>query len=117
MAKVAIVCNGSENSNIYPAFILGSAAAATGDDVIMFFTPGAVPALMPGYLEGVKGKGMPDMKDLLDGINALGGRMVLCELALEAKDVTAADLRDDIEIGGATAFLAEIQDAKTTFSF
>ncbi len=43
--------------------------------------------------------------------------MMLCELGLEAHDVTASDLRDDIDIGGATTFMAEIQDAKTTFSF
>ena len=89
MGKVALICNGSENSNIYPAFVLASSAVASGDDVIIFFTPEAVPALKPGILEGMTGKGMPDMKDLLEGFMALGGRMMLCELGLEAHDVTA----------------------------
>jgi len=117
MGKVAIICNGSENSNVYPTFIMGSAAAASGDDVIIFFTPGGVPALKPGYLESINGKGMPSMKELVDGVKALGGRLILCELGLEAKDVTPADLRDDIEIAGATSFMADIKDVKTTFSF
>ena len=117
MGKVAIVCNGSENSSVYPSFIMGSAAAASGDDVVIFFTPGAVPALKPGYLEGVEAKGMPPMRELVDGIKALGGRLILCELALEAKDVTPGDLRDDLEIGGATSFMADIKDANVTFSF
>ena len=117
MGKVAIICNGNENSSVYPTFIMGSAAAAAGDEVIIFFTPGAVPVLKPGYLENLNGKGMPAMKELLEGIKALGGRMILCELGLEAKDVTVEDLRDDIEIGGATSFMADIKDAKTTFSF
>ncbi len=117
MGKVAFICNGCENSNIYPAFVLASSAVASGDDVVIFFTPAAVPALKPGYLESMTGKGMPDMKDLLEGVMALGGRMMLCELGLEAHDVTAEDLRDDIDIGGATTFMADIQDAKTTFSF
>jgi len=117
MGKAAFICNGSEKSNIYPAFILASSAIASGDDVIIFFTPAAVPALKPGFLESMTGKGMPDMKDLLEGVMALGGRMILCELGLEAHDVIASDLRDDITIGGATTFMAEIQDAKTTFSF
>lgn len=115
--KVAIVCNSSENSNLYPAFILGSSAAALGDDVIIFFTPGATPALMPGVLEGIEGKGMPPMKELVEGIKALGGRMIVCELALEAKGVTMDELRDDIEVGGATSFLVDIKDAQLTFSF
>ncbi|NOQ21339.1 MAG: peroxiredoxin [Candidatus Aegiribacteria sp.] len=117
MGKVAIICNGSENSNIYPTFVIGSAAAAVGDDVIIFFTPGAVPALRPGYLESITGKGMPPMKELVDGVKALGGRLILCELGLEAKDVAPEDLRDDLEIGGATSFMADIQNARTTFSF
>jgi predicted peroxiredoxin len=117
MAKVAFICNGSENSNLYPAFILGSAAAAAGDDVVIFFTPGGVPALRTGVLEGITGKGMPDMADLLEGIFALGGKLMLCELGLEAHDVTPEDLRDDIIITGATTFMAEIQDASNTFSF
>jgi peroxiredoxin family protein len=53
MGKVAIIRNGSENSNLYPTFIMGSATAASGDDVIIFFTPGGVPALKPGYLESL----------------------------------------------------------------
>jgi len=117
MGKVAMICNGSENSNLYPAFILASAAAAAGDDVVIFFTPGGVPALKPGYLESITAKGMPDMKDLLEGVMALGGKLMLCELGLEVHDVTAEDLRDDLEIGGATSFMADIKDAKTTFSF
>ncbi len=117
MAKVAFICNGSENSNLYPTFIFASSAIAAGDDVIIFFTPAAVPALRPGYLESLTGKGMPPMESLLEGFVALGGRLGLCELALDAHDVTAADLRDDLEIGGATSFMAEIREAKTTFSF
>ena len=84
---------------------------------MIFFTPGGVSALKPGYLENIKAKGMPDMGELLDGVKALGGRMILCELGLEAKDVTPAELRDDIEIAGATSFMAEIREASNTFSF
>ena len=117
MAKVAFICNGSENSNLYPAFVLGASAAAAGDDVVIFFTPAGVPALKPGFLEGINAKGMPPMGELLDGVMALGGRMILCELGLDVHDVTAEDLRDDIEISGATSFMALIQDATNTFSF
>jgi len=115
--KVAIVCNGAENKNLYPTFILGSAAVASGDDLVIFFTPGAAPALRKGELEKIKAKGMPDMKELVEGIAALGGRMLLCELALEAKDMTKDEFRDGIEIVGATSFMADIDDAQITFSF
>jgi len=112
-----MVCNGSEPKNLYPAFILGSSAIASGDDLILFFTPGGAPALKKGELEKIKGKGMPDMADLVEGIMALGGRILLCELAFEAKDMTKDELRDDVEVVGATTFMAEISDAQVTFSF
>jgi len=117
MAKVAIVCNGDQPPVLYPTFVLASAAAASGDDVIIFFTPGAVPALKPGVLEGIQGKGMPPMKELVEGVQTLGGKLVLCELALEAKGVKKEELRGGLEIGGATSFMAEIKDANVTFSF
>ncbi len=117
MSKVAMVCNGSEPKNLYPAFILGSSAVASGDDLIIFFTPGAAPALKKGELEKIKAKGYPDMADLVEGVTALGGRLLLCELAFEAKDMTKDEIRDDVEVVGATTFMAEINDARITFSF
>jgi len=115
--KLAIVCNGAENSNLYPTFILGSSAAAAGDEVILFFTPGGAPALKKGELEKIKAKGMPDMADLVEGVLMLGGRILLCELAIDAKGIKEEEFREDIEIVGATKFLAEITDAQITFSF
>lgn len=117
MAKMAITVNGAEPKNLYPPFIIGSSAVASGDDVILFFTPGGAPALKKGVLEGIKGKGLPDMADLLDGLTALGGRIMMCELAFEAKDMKEEDLREEVEVVGATTFIVEAADAQLTFSF
>ena len=112
-----MVCNGDQPTNLYPAFILGSSAIASGDDLIIFFTPSGAPALKKGVLENMKGKGLPDMADLVEGVTALGGRIMLCELAFDAKDMKQEDLRDGVEVVGATTFMAEINDAQVTFSF
>jgi predicted peroxiredoxin len=117
MSKVAMVCNGSEPKNLYPAFILGSSAIASGDELIIFFTPSGAPALKKGELEKIKGKGLPDMADLVEGVTELGGRLLLCELAFEAKDMKEEDLREGVEVVGATTFMSEISDAQVTFSF
>jgi predicted peroxiredoxin len=96
---------------------LGSSALASGDDVILFFTPGGAPALKKGVLEEIKAKGMPDMAELVEGLSALGGRLLMCELAFEAKDMKPEDLREEVEIVGATTFIVEAQGAQLTFSF
>ena len=120
MAKTAMTCNSAEPSSIFPTFILASAAAACGDDVVIFFTVGGAPAMVKGELEKMndsKGKGLPDLMELYEGFCVLGGKIIVCELILGAKDLKAEDLREGVEITGATSFLGEISDAQITFSF
>jgi len=97
---------------------MGSAAAACGDDVVIFFTVGGAPAMVKGELEKIKGgKGMPDLMELYEGLCVLGGKIIVCELVLGVKDLKAGDFREGLEITGATSFLGEISDAQITFSF
>ena len=96
---------------------MGSAAAALGDDVVLFFTPGAAPALKKGELEKMRAKGMPHMAELVQSVQDLGGRLLLCELCLEAKDLKEEDLRQGLEIVGVAAFLADTRDADRTLCF
>ena len=118
MGKVVITCNGSEPSNLYPPFIIGSSALASGDELVIFFTPGAGPAMKKGVIEGIKKKGYPDLIELYNGVVELGGKLILCELALDACDLKQEDLRDGLELAGATAFVAkEAQGATLSLSF
>jgi len=117
MAKVAITVNGSAPPNIFPPMILGSSAAASGDDVTIFCTPGGAPTMVKGELEKIQGKGLPNIVELYNGIRDLGGKIFVCELALENKDLKVEDFREGVEIVGATSFIASIADATITFSF
>jgi predicted peroxiredoxin len=117
MSKVALVCNGSQPWNVFPTFIMGSAAAASGDDVLLFFTPGGAPVLVKGEIEKIEAKGLPNLLELYEGLVDLGGRVIACELALGAKDIKPEDFREGVEIMGVTSFLGEIQDAQITFAF
>jgi predicted peroxiredoxin len=118
MAKMAITCNGSAAPNIYPTCILGSSAVASGDEVILFFTPGGAPVLVKGEMEKMQDmKGYPNLIELYNGLVELGAKIYACELALEAKDLKKEDFREGVEIIGATTFVNEIKDATITFSF
>ncbi len=117
MPKIAFVCTSAEGKSIWPTFTLAAAAAALGDEVIIYFTPGAVPALEPDMLEEMSAKGMPAMKELVDGIKQLGGRFMLCELAMEALHIERDEVREDLEIVGATTFMSETKDAYRTLTF
>jgi predicted peroxiredoxin len=117
MAKVAITVNGSAPPNIFPPMILGSSAAGSGDDVTIFCCPGGAPTMVKGELEKISGKGLPDIVELYNGIRELGGKILVCELALDNKDLKPEDFREGVEIVGATSFMASIADANITFSF
>lgn len=117
MAKVAITVNNTESKNIFPPFILGSSAVSLGDELMIFFCPGGAPAMVKGVIEKMEGKGLPNLLELYEGVRALGGKIYVCELALEAKDLKKEDFREGVEIIGATAFMNEIRDATITFSF
>ncbi len=115
---MAIVCNTSESKAVFPALILASATVASGDDLIMFFEPEAGPVLVKGALEKYRGqKGMPDPVQMFEGIKELGGKFLLCELALAANDIKEEDLIDEVEVVGAATFVAEVQDATLAFTF
>ena len=117
MAKVAITVNGSEPKNVFPPFILGASAVASGDDLIIFFCPGGAPAMVKGVIEKMEGKGLPNLLELYEGVKNLGGKIYVCELALDAKDLKKEDFRDGVEIIGATTFINLIKDTTITFSF
>jgi predicted peroxiredoxin len=117
--KTAIVCNGSEPGNAFPTFILGSAAAALGDEVIIFVTPVAAAKLLKkGTLENINIEGMPNLVELYNSFQELGGKVILCELAFDVhKDLKKEDLREGVEILGGAKFMSDISDAQVTFSF
>lgn len=115
---MVIVCN-SDSTGVMPTFIFGASGVGIGEDVIIFFCPSAANVLLKGELEKFQGKkGLPDPVELFNTILEEGGRIILCELALEAKDIKVEDIRDErIEILKAPPFLLDAQGAGLTFTF
>lgn len=119
MGKTALTINGAASDNIFPAVTLAVSSAATGDEVILYFTPGGAPALVKGAMEKLneEAENMPDLIEMLDGLKMLGARFLLCELALEAHGIKEEDLMEGVEVVGATTFVGAAQGAQLTFSF
>jgi predicted peroxiredoxin len=115
---MVIVCN-SDTTGVMPTMIFGSSGVALGEDVIIFVCPAGANFLLKGELEKFQGKkGLPDPVELFNTILDEGGRIILCELALENKGIKVEDLRDSrIEIMKAPPFLMDAQDARLTFTF
>ena len=117
--KLVIVCNGGEGKNIMPTLIFASSGIALDNEVHIFFTPAGAKWLLKGELEKLgTPKGLPNPIDLWNTIMEQGAKVILCELALENKDIDPKDLRDErIVIEKAPPFLMDIEGAGLTFTF
>lgn len=115
---MVVICN-SDSAGVMPTFIMGASGVGIGEDVLLFFCPNGANVLLKGELEKFQGKkGLPDPVELFNTILDEGGRIILCELALEAKGINKEDLRDGrIEIMNASSFLLAAQGAGITFTF
>jgi predicted peroxiredoxin len=117
-APMVIICN-SDSTGVMPTFIMGASGVGIGENVLLFFCPNGANVLLRGELEKFQGKkGLPDPVELFNTVLEQGGRIILCELALENKGIKKEDLRDErIEIMNAPSFLLQAQGAGITFTF
>ncbi len=118
--KMVVVCNHADAPHVMPTMIMGASGVGIGDEVILFFCPGGAQALVKGELEKIRDmelKGLPDPVKLYDDIMTEGGRIILCELALENKGIKKEDLREGVEILNAPSFLLEAQGAGLSLVF
>jgi predicted peroxiredoxin len=116
--KMVVICNNAQ-TGIMPTLIMGSSGVALDNEVILFFSPGGSPMLLNGELEKLgTPKGLPNPVELFNTILDQGGTVILCELALGAKDIKPEDLRDSrIVIKNAPSFLMDAEGATMTLSF
>lgn len=117
--KMVVVCNHADPPHVMPTLIMGASGVGIGDEVILFFCPGGAQALVKNELEKIgQPKGLPNPVDLFNTILDEGGQIILCELALENKDIKVEDLRDDrILIKNAPSFLMDAEGSKMTLTF
>jgi predicted peroxiredoxin len=118
--KMVVVCNHADAPHVMPTMIMAASGVSIGNDVLMFFCPGGAQVLVKGELEKIRDmklKGLPDPVELYDTIVAEGGKVILCELALENKGIDPADVRDGVEIMNAPSFLLEADGAGLSLVF
>lgn len=119
MRKVSITLNGTDVKNIYPAVTIGVSAAASGDKVILFILPSALPAFVKGELEKLNDRAehLPDLMEMMEGLKMLEAEFLVCELGFGVNGLTEEDLIDGMKVVGATTFVAEASGSDITFSF
>lgn len=134
--RLSLVVYSESVDKIHYALAMASAAAAVNIPVCLFFTMGAIHALVdtngrPGWADmttsdGRSGRSLDDdyrllgvatFEELIEACSALGVRIMVCEMGLRAVNLTRENLRDDVEIveGGLVTFYSDAGDSPITF--
>ena len=118
-SKVAIsMTTGLEDpEQVTVALLTAVGAAEQGRPTLLFMTKEAVRLGLDGVAVGTACDGCPPISDLMKRFDAAGGRMLLCPICFNAKQLNAGQLVASAKLGGTVQLWEWIGDGATTFSF
>ncbi len=120
-SKIDIVCVSGTREKLQMAAMIASVAAATGDEVTVFFSMNALTYFIKGHTkdppaEGEFGEmltkqGVPPFKQLFQQAAELGDAKLLpCSMAMDLLEITGDEL--DPEFGAATGLTKFLSSAE-----
>ena len=128
--KVAIIASNGGLFDAYKVFNIATAAAATDQEVAIFFTfeglqlihkQGNQQLEMPEgkehYAEGFAKANIPSIPELLSMAQEMGVKFIGCQMTMDAMGIQKDELVEGIEVGGAVTFLEFAKDADVTLTF
>lgn len=128
--KVAIIASNGGLFDAYKVFNIATAAAATDQEVAIFFTfeglnlihkEGNKQLPMPEgkehFAEGFAKANVPSISELADMAQEMGVKFIGCQMTMDVMELEIEDFVDGIEVGGAVTFLEFAKDAGVTLTF
>lgn len=117
--KINIVCVSGTREKLQMAAMIASVAAAIGDQVSVFFSMNALPAILTGNAASAEGafgvliaqEGVPPFKQLFEQAAELGDAKLLpCSMALDLLKISEDELPE--EFGPPTGLTRFLSDAE-----
>src|SRR5262245_7056791 len=100
------------------AFLVAGPPVERGKEVTMFLTKDAVRLALPGHAVGVACEGCPPLERLFEQFADGGGRLLVCPICFNARNLDESALVPNATIGGATPLWDLIGDDQVTvFSY
>lgn len=128
--KVAIIASNGGLFDAYKVFNIATAAAATDQEVAIFFTFEGLnlihkeenkQLLMPEgrehFAEGFAKANVPSIPELVAMAQEMGVIFIGCQMTLDVMGLEQKVFIDGIEVGGAVTFLEFAKDADVTLTF
>jgi predicted peroxiredoxin len=116
---VVSLTTGLENAEtVTVALLVAVGAAESGRPTQMFLTKEAVRLALDGTAVGIACEGCPSIPDLMGRYATAGGRLLVCPICFNTKQLDSAGLLSNAELGGTVQLWEWIgNDAATTFSY
>lgn len=128
--KVAIIASNGGLFDAYKVFNIATAAAATDQEVAIFFTFEGLNLIhkeankqlpMPEgkehFAEGFTKANVPAIPELVAMAQQMGVTFIGCQMTIDVMGLDQEDFIDGIEVGGAVTFLEFAKDADVTLTF
>lgn len=116
-AAILLTTGLEDAEKVTVALLTAVGAAESGRPTLMFLTKESVRLALAGFATGVACEGCPSIPDLFARYAAAGGRMLVCPICFNAKQLPAEALVDNAGLGGTVQLWEWIGDGATTFSF
>jgi len=130
MSKVAIIASNGGMFDAYKVFNIATAAAATEQEVTIFFTfeglnlihkQGQHQLPMPEgkehFVEGFKKANVPSIPELAAMAQEMGVKFIACQMTMDVMGLDKEAFVDGTDVGGAVTFLEFAGDADVTLTF
>jgi predicted peroxiredoxin len=117
-AVISLTTGLEDSEKVTVALLVAVGAAESGRPTMMFLTKEAVRLALAGTAVGVACEGCPSIPDLMGRYAGAGGRLLVCPICFNTKQLDPAALVASAELGGTMPLWEWIGDeAATTFSY
>jgi predicted peroxiredoxin len=116
-AVVSLTTGLEDGERVTIALLVAVGAAESGRPTLMFLTKEAARLATAGIAVGTACDGCPTLPDLMARYEAAGGRFLVCPICFNSKQLDAASLVPNAELGGSVQLWEWIGDGATTFSY
>ena len=116
-AAISLTTGLEDPEKVTVALLTAVAAAEGGRQTLIFLSKEAVRLATEGVAVGTACDGCPSLPDLMGRYAAAHGRLLVCPLCFNAKQLDKTVLVPNAELGGTVQLWEWIGDGATTFSF
>ncbi len=116
-AAISLTTGLEDTEKVTIALLVAVGAAESGRPTIMFLTKEAVRLALEGVAIGTACDGCPTLPDLMKRYSTAGGKLLVCPICFNSKQLDPGALVSNAELGGTVPLWEWIGDGATTFSY